>query len=251
MRRIQPSRHTALRAFLPAPLFLILAFHSCTPVITELIPASGRVKVGDALTVVGTNFGFSAGSLRVYVDGVRVADFKPGSSDTRLVFDIPLSIDVPPQGKSAILTVSNGSASVQRILLLQPAVVPTGSVEVIALRGSPAVIQPGQQFTFPFSMRSHANMVATIALTAWVNVDSRQEEWQQGLQILDSNNRPMAAPQITVAAGQSILFSVRINVPSGTTAGTQFSVQVNASPGGITGSSAAVPETVGQMSNPM
>lgn len=214
--------------------------------ITDLIPPSGTVKVGDPLTVIGRNFGFSVGSQRVYIDDLRIDAFNPGSSDTQLIFNIPLSIiNVPQQGRPATLTVSNANSSAQRTLLLQSALVLTGSVDVIPQGVTPATIVAGQPVTFAFSLRSRANMDAKYALNATVNVATAQPTWQANLQILDANQVALPSGQIPVPAGQSVSFFVRISpVPPGTD-GTPFSVQVDAGAGGITGSSGAVSQTVG------
>ncbi len=219
-------------------------------VITDMIPPSGTVTVGDQMTVFGRNFGFSVGSHRVYVDDLRVTAFKAGSSDTQLIFDIPLSIvDVPPEGRSAMLTVSNASSSAQRTLLLKSALVLTGSVDVISKGVTPTTIAAGQPATFSFSLRSRANLDARFAINATISVAANQSEWQNNVQILDSSQAVLANKQIDVPAGQEVAFSVRIGpVPAGTD-GVPFTLRVEAVAGNVTGSSGDIMQTVGQVAD--
>jgi hypothetical protein len=213
-------------------------------VITDLIPPSGVVKVGDTLTVIGRNFGFSIGSERVYIDDLRVDAFNQGSSDTQLVFDIPLSItNVPQQGRSAILTVSNASSSAQRMLTLQSALTLTGAVDAIWQGVTPANIVAGQPLTFSFLLRSRANLDATYAVNPSV---PGLPAFQNNLQVLDNNSNPIPSGQIQVPAGQSTPFFVRIGPIPPNTNNTQFALVVNAIAGNVTGSSGAIVQTVGQ-----
>jgi hypothetical protein len=213
-------------------------------VITDLIPPSGVVKVGDPLTVIGRNFGFSIGAQRVYIDDLRVDAFNQGSNDTHLVFNIPLSItNVPQQGRSAVLTVSNATSSAQRMLMLQPALTLTGAVDVIWQGVTPASIVAGQPLTFSFMLRSRANLDAAYAVNPLV---PGLPDFQNNLQVLDSNLTPISSRQLQVPAGQSTPFSIRIGpVPPGTN-NTQFALVVNAGASNVTGSSGAIVQTVGQ-----
>jgi hypothetical protein len=186
------------------------------------------------------------GAQRVFIDNLRIDAFKPGSSDTQLVFDVPLTItDVPSQGRPAILTVANQNSSAQRTLSLLPAVTLTGAADVIPQGVSPATITAGQPVVFSFQLRSRANLGAAYSLTAIVNVPSNQAAWLANLQILDANQNPLPGNQLTVPAGAQVPFLVRINpVPQGTN-GVQFSLTVNATAGDVSGSSGAIIQTVG------
>jgi IPT/TIG domain len=217
-------------------------------IISALIPPSGTVTVGNVLTVIGSNFGFSAGADRVYIDDTPVNAFNPGSSDTQLIFNIPNSIvDVPQQGRPATLTVSNQTSTAQRTLTLMPAMVLTGAIDVVSQGVTPATITAGQNVTFAFLLHSRANLDATCALSATVNVAANQAAWQSNLQIMDSSGNVLQSGQILVPASQSVPFSVGINpVPPGTN-GTQFTITVNLTAGNITGTSGpTATQTVGQ-----
>jgi hypothetical protein len=216
-------------------------------VITDLVPPSGNVQVGNQLVVIGRNFGFSVGSQRVYIDDLRVDTFLPGSSDSQLIFIIPPSItNVPQQGRAATLTVSNSSSSATRTLMLQSALVLTGTIDVSSQGVTPATITQGVPATFAFLLSSRANLDATVAVSATVNVAANQPAWQANVQLLDSNQTPLASNQVLVRAGQTTLINVRIGpVPAGTN-GQQFSLQVDVTAGGsVSGSSGPVTQTVG------
>ena len=212
-------------------------------IISALIPPSGTVTVGNVLQVIGSNFGFSTGVDRVYIDDVPVNAFNAGSSDTQLNFNIPNSIiNVPAQGRPATLTVSNQTSTAQRTLTLLPALVLTGAIDVVLQGVTPATITAGQNATFAFILRSRANLDATCSLNATVNVAA----WQSNLQIMDASNNILPSGQILVPAGQTAAFSVGINpIPPGTD-GTPFSITVNLVAGTITGTSGpTATQTVG------
>lgn len=215
-------------------------------VITDMIPPSGIIKVGDELTLIGRNFGFSTGAQRVYIDDTRVDAYQPGSSDSQLVFDIPLTItNVPQAGRSAVLTVSNASSTTQRTLLLQSAAVLTGAADVIFQNVNPATIAAAAPVTFTFTLRSRANLDAVYAVSATVNVAANQAAWQSNVQIQNADSSPMQSNQISVPAGQTKTLLVSINpVPPGTN-GVAFSLTVNAAAGTVNGTSGPVAQTVG------
>jgi hypothetical protein len=212
-------------------------------IISALIPPSGTVTVGNVLQVIGSNFGFSTGVDRVYIDDTQVNAFNPGSSDTQLIFNIPTSIvNVPPQGRPATLTVSNQASTAQRTLTLLPAMVLTGAIDVVPQAVTPATITAGQNAVFAFLLRSRANLDATCSLTATVSVAA----WQSNLQVTDSTGRALPSGQILVPARQTVQVSVGVNpIPPGTN-GTQFSITLNLVAGTITGTSGpTTTQTVG------
>jgi hypothetical protein len=216
-------------------------------VITDLVPPSGTVQVGTELRVIGQNFAFSIGGQRVYIDDQRVNAFKTGTSDTQLVFDIPLSIlNVPQAGRPALLTVGNLTSSAQRTLTLLPALTLTGAIDVSFQGVTPTTPIAGSNATFAFQARSRANLDASYLLNAVVSVAS----FQANVQLLDGQKNPLPQNQLLVPSGQTVPFFVAINpVPPGST-GTPFTVTVNALAGSVTGSSGAIAQTVGAASVP-
>jgi hypothetical protein len=100
----------------------------------------GVLHVGDELQVMGRHFGFSIGAQRVFIQGVRVTDFKAQSSDSLLVFNIPPIPGLPAGGTTVTLSVTNQNTDT-RSLFVQPAqVVLGGQVDVTFDSVSPATL---------------------------------------------------------------------------------------------------------------
>ncbi|MBW8809263.1 MAG: hypothetical protein JF591_10620, partial [Lysobacter sp.] len=89
--------------------------------ITGFDPASEQ-NVGKNLIVLG-DFDFPIGSNNLSIDGIPIApaSFLLGSSASQLVFNIPISIVVPPSGsKSVVVRVVNSKGTGERNFLLKP-----------------------------------------------------------------------------------------------------------------------------------
>jgi hypothetical protein len=80
----------------------------------ESVFPSGMLLRGQKMEIRGTGFGVSNGSSRVKVGGINT-DPLPGSSDLKLVIEIPNSLDVAVDGSAVTLEVTSdfGSDSVQ------------------------------------------------------------------------------------------------------------------------------------------
>jgi hypothetical protein len=216
-------------------------------VITGISP-SGPVQVGQPLTVSGRNFGFSIGAQQVSIDSVQVNAFRAGSSDQHLVFVIPTSItDVPAQGRSATLSISNGilPAAKQTIFLL-PAFTLAGGVDVNYVGPITGAITPGQAATFQYTLQSRANLNASYTIQPLVTGPSNAAAFNTNLQVLDDSKNVISSATIQLFAGQQKTFYVSISpVPPGSS-GT-FDLTVNASAGAVSGSSGVQTMTVGQV----
>lgn len=216
--------------------------------ITGLIPFLGPYRIGDTLTVLGRNFEFFSGGTRVFLNGVRVQTFGPGSTDTQLVFTIPPVPGVTEPGTPVTLRVSNssGQEDTRDIVLRPAAVVLFGDVDVIWLAVNPTTIQADQPATFQFRIRSRASAEADFLIDPVIAVAANQSVWQSRLQVLDGALNPMSGRVIHLTPQQEAVFHARItSVPSGTT-GVDFQLTVSASSGGVTGTSGALPFQVGQ-----
>src|SRR5258708_3143992 len=66
-------------------------------VITDLIPPSGTLQLGQQLQVLGRNFRFTSGGLKVYLDDTAITTFE-SATDEKLVFIIPTTISLPAGG---------------------------------------------------------------------------------------------------------------------------------------------------------
>ena len=219
-------------------------------VITDLIPSTGEVRVGEELQVLGRNFEFSTGSLRVFIDDVRVDAFDQfRSNDQRLVFSIPLTItDVPAGGRSAGMTVSNSTSSAHRTLSLDPALILGGAVNVIpqgVKPGESLTPQPNQPFILRYLLHSRATLDATFAVVPTISVVQNQSIWQAAVELLDDREQVNTSGQIRLAPEQQKTFFVQINpIPPGTSR-VPFSVEVTATAGTLSGASGDQNYTVG------
>jgi hypothetical protein len=215
-------------------------------VITGLSP-SGPVQVGQPLTVSGRNFAFSIGAQQVFIDSVQVNAFRPGSSDQQLVFVIPTSItDVPAQGRSATLSISNGiSPPAKQTIFLLPAFTLTGGVDVNYVGSITGAITPNQAATFQYTIKSEASLDATYAIQPLITGPSNATAFNANLQVLDDTKAVITAKTIQLFAGQQKTFYVSINpVPVGSTG--SFDLGVTASAGAVSGGSGSQTLTVGQ-----
>lgn len=216
-------------------------------IITGLLP-SGPIQVGKTLTVSGRNFGFSVGAQQVFIDTVQVNSFQAGSSDQQLIFNIPTTItDVPAQGRTATLSISNGilPAAKQTISLL-PAFTLTGAVEVNYVGPTTGAVTAGQPTTLQFTIKSGASLDATFTIQPVVTGALNAAAFNQNLQILDDTKAVNAAGTVHLFAGQQKTFYVSINpVPVGSTG--SFEITVNAGSGNVTGSSGSLTLSMGQI----
>jgi len=215
-------------------------------IIRDLVPVSGVVKVGAELQVLGQNFGVSMGAHRVRIDNTPVNSFKADTTDQILVFDVPLTIvDVPAEGRSAILTVSNQTSSAQKVITLLPALDLAGAVDVIWLTSDRTDLASGGPVTFGFRLTSRANLDASFTIDPVIVVAANSQTWQNNLQILDNTGVLIPSKKLHLMAGEEKLFSVRINpIPAGTD-NMPFTLTVNATAGTLKGTSGPIECTVG------
>src|SRR5262245_40149585 len=131
------------------------------PVITELIP-TGPLRVGQELTIIGSNFGFLVGAHSVTFNNVSTQFFKGGSNDTRLILDIPNVSAVTEAGTPVTMVVSNQFDSTSRQVILRPAQVPQqGSISLTYQRTEPSTPAADSPFTFVYRLESQAFQMAT------------------------------------------------------------------------------------------
>jgi hypothetical protein len=214
-------------------------------VITGISP-SGPVQVGQPLTVSGQNFGFSVGAQQVFIDSLQINAFQAGSSDQQLVFLVPASItNVPAQGRSATLSISNGILPpATRTIFLLPGVTLGGSLTVNYVGPVTGVITPNVVATLQFTLISGANLDATYSVQPVVTGPPNAAAFNSNLQVLDATQTVIPSNTIQLFAGQQKSFFVNISpVPAGSTG--SFDLTVNASAGGISGSSGPQGMSVG------
>lgn len=228
------------------------AIGSTAVTIYGLIPPSGEVKVGGELQAIGKNFGYSSGALRVDIDRThRVFTFKDGSSDERLIFDIPTTIiDVPAAGRAATLTISNANSSAYRTLQLQTPLQLSGGIDVVPNDPQPTTPEEGKPYTFEFAMHSRASLDATWTIKPVIDVTFKLEEWTKNLRVLGANGAEIPSRQIPLQQGKDTKFYVKIDpIPTGT-ASIPFTLTVDAQAGSVSGTSGPLPRIVGIASTP-
>jgi hypothetical protein len=219
--------------------------------LTGRIPETGPYRIGDTLTLLGRNFEYSLNAARVFLNGVRVSDFASGSSDTRLVFVIPPISGVTEPATEVSLRVTNRTDEVTDLLLLRPALPAMfGTVELGWLSVSPLTFNPNDVVAFQFTITSRASQAADFLIDPVVGVAIGQNTWQDRIRVLDASLNPITNRVIHLDPLQQRTFHVQINgIPAGT-ASTPFTLTVNASAGGVIGTSGALPFQVGQAVDP-
>jgi len=164
-----------------------------------------------------------------------------------LIFAVPTTIvDVPAQGRSALLTIANGiQPPAMRQIFLSPAFILQGSVDVDYIGVDSGDLSPTLPTVFEFSLTSRATLGATYSIRPAVTGISNAADFNKNLQVLDEQRRLVSSKTIDLNAGEQRTFFIRINpVPSGSS-GT-FDLKVEAVSGASTGSSGTQTLTVGQ-----
>lgn len=112
-------------------------------VITGFDPAN-QERIGKVLTISGLNFEFPPTNNTVTFDGVRVTEFRSGSTDVRLKVVVPAIPRVPTTGKNVTVSVSTTKGSTERLYRILPAVPVSGNpptiFNVTRENGSPNLI---------------------------------------------------------------------------------------------------------------
>ena len=212
------------------------------PVISLITPST-NLHVGDALDIRGENFRFTQGAQLVTFDGILVTAYKPGTSDVRLLIDIPNVPNIPEGGKNVELIIANGLGSTSRQLMIRRVEIPLEGdiVDVFWDSVTPNPIAPSVPATINYRVRSRAGQTATFILTPTILTPG----WPQNLEVLIdgvvSNSR-----QIQVAPMQERAFSVRIPVVPPPMANTSFTIRTVATVGTAVGSDTRT-FTVGQV----
>lgn len=220
-------------------------------VITALSPV-GSLRVGDTLTVFGTNFEFSFGAHEVFIDSERITAFLPGSNDSRLIFEIP-PIDIStPGGQTATLQVSNRTSSAQvPITLLSEEPVLQGLVNVLFLSVDPSTPAADAPVTFQYQIQSLANLTADFTITPTISTADNPDEWESRLQVLDENLNVITSRVIPrLEPNETRVFHVRLTEVPDVADGTEFSLTVGAASGNVSGTSGARTFIVGEETEP-
>jgi hypothetical protein len=181
--------------------------------------------IGDEIRVTGSNFGFSTGATTVTIGGapptgVEITAFKFGSSDSLLIFDV-LDLPTPPpaSGVPKVLRVANATTDDHRTLTIFPRPVSfQGFVDISFVDVLPANTPAGGTAFARFHVESHANLNATLALTATVSTG-----WP-GVQVMSATSPPVPMGAVSVSPGETVDVLVAVPVPGGTPSTTPFTV---------------------------
>jgi len=213
-----------------------------SPVIALIMP-SDDLHVGDPLDIRGDNFRFTQGAQLVTFDGVLVTAYKPGTTDSRLLINIPNIPNIPEIGRNVDLIVANGFGSTSRALLIQPVEMPLEGdiVDVFWDSVTPNPMVPAQAANINYRVRSRAGQTATFTLTPTILTAG----WPANLQIVvDGAISPTR--QVQLAPMQEKTFTVRIPIVPPAFANTAFIIRVVATVGDATGSDTRT-FTIGQV----
>jgi len=207
--------------------------------ISNFIP-SPPFQAGQDIQIQGTNFGYSTGSTVLTFDTTPVNAFKLGSSDTSLLIQVPFLSGLG-SGKDVLLSISNGTSSVVRVVRVNPAQQPQqGNVDVlwndaITPNPNPNPILNGQQVTLAYALKSRALLPATFT----VGVQCSDAGMQAAASVLDAGQVVLPSRRIDLAPNQQKGFFIRFpNVPVANN--SPFTVTVSAAATGVSGSDTRV-----------
>lgn len=197
-------------------------------------------QAGQAIQILGSNFGFSTGSTVLKFDSTQVNAFKLGSGDASLLVDVPFLPGLGT-GKDVTLSLSNGTTTTARIVRVNPMQQPQqGNVDVlwndaIVPNPNPNPVANGQPVTIAYLLKSRALLPATFT----IGVQCSNATMQAAAVVLDAAQAPLASKQIDLAPDQQKGFFIRFpNVPVTNT--NSFTVTVSASAPGVVGSDTRV-----------
>lgn len=213
--------------------------------ITHLIPsatAESPIRAGQVLRIIGRNFGVSLGAHRVFFDSIPVQSYIEAPSDTVLVVAVPTALSIPQSGRPVALTVSNGVATeVRTIHVLPVEQTLSGDIDVFWRDARSPNPEPNpiptpsgttpQVVTFFYRLRSRANLPAAFTIDPIISVP----DWQNSLQVLDAEGSVLSGRQIQLAPNQEVNFAIRATLDEPSTSVTDFTLNVVASSGGVTG----------------
>jgi hypothetical protein len=192
-------------------------------VIQQLLPL-GTFHVQDEMHIIGQNFGLPS-QVTVTIGGQNVTQFKAGSGDTELIFDIPAVQGLSQGGTMVSLTVDNTTspAPASTTFMLFPLQItsPSGSI-LVSMTGPPTVgtITAGNFYIYIFTITGFTSLSDKYAITTGLDAASAGAGWS------------IAAVDPTDPTGQKLISSVTI--PQGQNTSTQVGIKVTIpSPAGV------------------
>lgn len=218
--------------------------------ITNVIP-NGPVRIGEQIEVVGRNFAFTTGGLRLFLDGIRILDVLNGTSDERLIFGVPIIPNVTDAGKAVLLSVSNQTTTENRTVIVLPQKIALGgNADVTFQSVSPATIVPNVPATFRYKVKSRANQEATFTLQATISGVPNIADWQNVLSVLNDDGSTNSSRTITLAPEAEKFFNIRLSAVPPNPPNATFTFAVSTQASGVTATPDSRNFTVGQASEP-
>lgn len=188
---------------------------------------TGPVELGQRIEVRGRNFGVSAGFARVFFDDTRT-DPLPGSTDDRLLVDVPETLTVPEAGADVDLTVTNATDSDSVRIRVQRRHLPlSGSIDVLFQQVEPAPIEAHAPADFRYEV------VSRLSRTAGVLVNVEFDPPLTGLSLLNADGTPVARNTVTLQPSSRA--EITVHVEEMPAEDTSFTLTVVAVAGTIEG----------------
>ncbi len=132
-------------------------------VIDAVFPG-GALHIGQRIEIRGRQFGFTTGDARVRFDD-RPANPLPGSSDTRLVVDVPSNLQVDPEGSEVNLQVtSNAGSDSVPVVIGHPDQTAVGALHVVWQSVDPSTLERTRPGRIIYTVRSAVTPAVDVEL---------------------------------------------------------------------------------------
>lgn len=218
-------------------------------VITNIIP-NGPVRIGEQMEILGQNFGYSTGGMRLYLDGLRILGFLPGTTDQHLIFQVPVVPNVPDGGKAVLLSLSNQTSTANQTVVVLPQQIPLGgNADVSYQTVTPATVAANAPATFRYKVKSRANQNAIFNIQATVSGVPNASDWQNVVAILNDDETANLQKTISLAPSEEKFFKVRLTTVPSTPANATFILAVAAGATGVVATPDSRGFTVGQVAD--
>jgi hypothetical protein len=182
------------------------------PVITAVSPP-GDHQIGAEITVHGRGFLLPSPRNVVTVGGIPVTEFRPGSSATALVLDVP---PVPGVPRAAALTVTNENGSAEWLLSVVPRRdVPRGKIVMLEDFGDVAQqpLEENQKVTFYWQATAATDRSSTYVFTPVLTASTGVPASQWEATVVDAERRAREEFELGPDGTDPVAVGVRVVVP--------------------------------------